>query len=69
MKDNEMRFAIVVMICLTMYWVVDRVCKYAERTTWKEVNLEYAKNSDKDYWRGLREGEANAYKARLEGGE
>lgn len=54
----------IALICLTVFMtvfmIVHRLCQYAERTTWKEVDMAEAQNASSGYWQGLAEAREEA---------
>lgn len=54
--ENLLAILVTVVIVFGTYAVVDRICDYVEATTWKEAEIERARNAGKDYWKGLANG-------------
>ena len=56
MKNGYLVVAIVLIICLTFYNCIARICEYGENTTWESVEIEKAKQNSTGYWQGKYEG-------------
>lgn len=57
MKDFWM-VMLVFILCLTLYGITDRLCRFGEATTWEEAEIEQAKRNG---WSGYCQGKADAF--------
>ena len=55
MNDNNTAIVIVAIMCLTLFAIVDRFCKYGEATTWEQVELVKAQENTKTSWQEYNE--------------